>query len=273
MNCYRHPEREAYIRCQRCERFICPSCQHESAVGFLCPECAGVNRAQQAVNNSPRQVRRFINSESPITFTLIAICVIVWLGQIFIPSDFVTLTLAYMPAITEFEPWRMLTTGFLHATQSPLHLGLNMYSLYIFGRALEPILGKLCYLILYVVALFAGSVAVLWLNDPFGITVGASGAIFGLMGGYLMVNRSLGYGSSQITGLIAINLVFSFLLPGISWQAHLGGLVAGVAVGYIYSITRNRNDKNKQLLMLGGFVLLLVAATVIGVVTKISGIY
>ncbi|MFM6979807.1 MAG: rhomboid family intramembrane serine protease [Micrococcales bacterium] len=225
------------------------------------------------MNNSPRQVKRFINSDTPITFSIIVICVVLWLGQVFIPSDLVTLTLAYLPAITEFEPWRMLTTGFLHSTSSPLHLGLNMYTLYIFGRALEPILGKLRFLVLYVISLFAGSVAVLWLNDAFGITVGASGAIFGLMGGYLMVNRSLGYGSGQITSLIAINLVFSFLLPGISWQAHVGGLVAGLVVGFIYSITRRANDKTKQLLMLVGFAVFLVAATVVGVATKISGIY
>lgn len=272
MNCYRHTDSEAYIRCQRCDRYICPQCQHEAAVGFLCPECAGVSKTQELLNRSPRSVRQLAGSENLLTLSIIAICVVIWLGQIFIPSDFVTLKLAYAPMITAYEPWRMLTTGFLHATGSPIHLGLNMYTLYIFGRILEPMLGRLRFAALYLISLFAGSVAVLWLNEG-GITVGASGAIFGLMGAYLVVNRTLGYGSGQMTTLIAINLAFSFLLPGVSWQAHVGGLIGGLVIGYVYSITRASRDKNKQMLMLTGFVVLLVAATVVGALTRLASLY
>lgn len=272
MNCYRHLDSEAYIRCQRCERYICPQCQHEAAVGFLCPECAGVSKAQELINRSPRSVRKLAGSETLLTYAIIAICVVLWLGQILIPSDFVTLKLAYAPMITPYEPWRMITTGFLHATGSPIHLGLNMYTLYIFGRMLEPMLGRLRFAALYLISLFAGSVAVLWLNEG-GVTVGASGAIFGLMGAYLIVNRTLGYGSNQITSLIAINLVFSFILPGVSWQAHVGGLVGGLVVGYIYSITRASRDKNRQALLLAVFVILLVGVTVVGALTRLASYY
>lgn len=273
MNCYRHPEREAYIRCQRCERYICPSCQHESAVGFLCPECAGVTRTQQAMSKAPRQVQNLAASQTLITYAIIAICVVAWLGEMFIPNDFVLFNFAYAPGLTLAEPWRMLTTGFVHSTSSPLHLGLNMYTLFIFGRVLEPLLGRLRFSVLYVISLFAGSVLVLWLNTIYGITVGASGAIFGLMGAYLILNRSLGFNSGQITSLIAINLVFSFLLPGISWQAHVGGLLGGMAVGYIFSITRRSNERNKQALLLVALVAVLVVATVIGANAKLSGLF
>lgn len=273
MNCYRHPEREAYILCQRCERNICPECQHEAAVGFLCPECAGISKTQQVLNKAPRSVRRIAGRDNLLTMAIIAICVVVWLGQIFIPSDFVTLKLAYAPALTFSEPWRMITTGFLHSTNSPLHLGLNMYTLFIFGRELEPLLGRLRFGVLYLLSLVAGSVLVLWLNEPFGITIGASGAIFGLMGAYLAVNRSLGYGSGQITSLIAINLVFSFLLPGVSWQAHVGGLIGGLVVGYIYSITRRANQLNRQVILLSLFAGALILITFAGATVKLGGLY
>jgi len=272
MNCYRHLDSEAYIRCQRCERYICTQCQHEAAVGFLCSECAGVTKTQALINRSPRSVRRLAGNETLLTYSIIALCVVLWLGQIFIPSGFVTLKLAYAPMVTPYEPWRMITTGFLHATGSPIHLGLNMYTLYIFGRILEPMLGRLRFATLYLISLFAGSVAVLWLNEG-GVTVGASGAIFGLMGAYLVVNRTLGYGSSQITSLIAINLVFSFILPGVSWQAHVGGLVGGFLVGYIYSITRARSEKNKQAILLAALVAVLVVVTVVGALSRLASYY
>lgn len=267
MNCYRHPDSEAYIRCQRCERYICPNCQHESAVGFLCPECAGKTATQK--------ITQLASNQLLVTYTIIAICVVTWLAQMLVPSDVVTYTLAYAPALTPTEPWRMITTGFLHSTSSwvPFHLGLNMYTLYIFGRVLEPMLGRARFLALYVISLFASSVAILWLNDPIGATVGASGAIFGLMGAYLVINRSLGYGSSQITSLIAINLVFSFLLPGVSWQAHVGGLLGGLAVGYIFSVTRGASARAKRVAMLSGCSVLLVAATVVGCLVKLTGYY
>lgn len=273
MNCYRHSDREAFIRCQRCENYICPECQHEAAVGFLCSDCAGVTRTQQLLNKSPKSVRRLASKDNLLTFAIMAICAVIWLGQVLIPSSLVTLWLAYAPALTFDEPWRMITTGFLHSTNSPLHLGLNMYTLYVFGRELEPLLGRLRFAVLYLLALISGSVMVLWLNDPFGITIGASGAIFGLMGAYLVVNRSLGYGSNQITSLIAINLVFSFLLPGVSWQAHVGGLIGGLAVGYIYSITRRASQRNRQVVLVSVFGALLVLLTVAGATVKLAGLY
>jgi membrane associated rhomboid family serine protease len=156
----------------------------------------------------------------------------------------------------------MLTAAFLHDWSSPLHLLFNMYTLYIFAQVLEPMLGKVRFFALYLIAAFGGSVAVLVFGDPASTVVGASGAIFGLMGAYFILLRAIGERSGQLMGLIAINLVFSFLNPGISWQAHIGGLVVGGIVAAIYAGTRKVEQKGMQIAGLVGLVAVLVALSV-----------
>jgi len=243
MNCYRHPEREAYVRCQRCERFICPECQVESSVGFLCPEDAGGTPKQ--VNR--QRVRALKLGRPKLTIAIIVINALFWLLEISPYGDYVISYLAYKPVFTTIAPWQMLTAAFLHDASSPLHLLFNMYTLYIFGQVLEPMLGKARYFALYLIAAFGGSVAVLLFGDPAATVVGASGAIFGLMGAYFILLRSIGQNSGQLMGLIAINLIFSFLNPGISWQAHIGGLVVGGIVAAIYAATRRAEQKAVQM--------------------------
>ena len=261
MTCYRHPDREAYVRCQRCERFICPDCQVAASVGFLCPECAGGTEAQLT-----KQKRRSANTTS-LTMTLIAINVFVYLIEI---SPFGTAFLqqiVLMPAYVGQAPWTLITSGFAHDWNSPLHLAVNMYSLYIFGQAVEPLLGKARYLTLYMLALLSGAIGVLWLGAPTGITVGASGAIFGLMGAYLIFLRSLGQPSGQMFTLIAINLAFGFFASGISWEGHVGGLIGGIAVAAIYSQTRRPQDQTMQKIALTAFAGLLIVLAVVRVMT------
>lgn len=252
--CYRHTDREAAVKCQRCERYICWECQIPNAVGVLCPEDGQV-----------RQVKRVsLRNRPTLTIVLIAVNVAFFLldmaSSYWLRSQFI-----YAPAITEFEPWRMITAGFIHS--SFLHVGLNMYSLYIFGSALEPALGKLRFATVYFLAILGGSVGVLLLDSPDSMVLGASGGIFGLMGAYFVVLRSLGENSSQMMGLIAINLVMGFL-PGlsISWQAHVGGLVVGGLVAFIYSKTRYSSELGKQKLMLAGVLSGLLLLTIFGVV-------
>lgn len=254
MTCYRHPDREAFVRCQRCERFICPACQIESAVGFLCPDDAG---------GTPKQVSRQrtkarLADKPRLTLGLIAACVLVWLLQLSPLGQTVEIYFAYTPLATTIAPWQMLTAAFLHG--SWLHLLFNMYTLYIFGQVLEPMLGRARFLALYIVAAFGGSVAVLLFSNPAGSVVGASGAIYGLMGAYFVSLRATGQRSAQLTGLIAINLIFSFISPGISWQAHIGGLLTGAAVAAIYSATKKPEQKTLQglglVLVIAGLVVL-----------------
>lgn len=250
MTCYRHPTREAYVRCQRCEQLICPECQVESSVGFLCPSDAGGTAKQL----SRQRARTRMLDRPQVTTALIIINAVLWLLQLSPIGSTLEIYLAYTPIATTIAPWQMLTAAFLHG--SWLHILFNMYTLYIFGQAIEPMLGRARYLALYLIAGFGGSVAVLLFSNPTSSVVGASGAIYGLMGAYFVLLRSIGERGGQMTGLIAFNLIFSFLNPGISWQAHIGGLAVGAAVAAIYSNTRKPEQQSSQLI----YVILLVAA-------------
>jgi len=262
MVCYRHPDREAAVRCQRCERFICPQCQVEASVGFLCPECAGGTQRQV----TQQRVRASRGSTS-ITTLLIAINVLVWVPEYFAKSaswwvGYMS-QIVLMPANVPNAPWTLVTSGFAHDWNSPLHLAVNMYSLFIFGQAVEPLLGRARYLSLYMISLLAGGVGVMWLGAATGQTVGASGAIFGLMGAYAVFLRTLGQPSGQMLGLIAFNLVFGFFTSGISWEGHIGGLVGGGIVAWIYAQTRKPQQQSLQVIALVGVTVLLVVAAIV----------
>lgn len=257
MFCYWHPDREAYVRCQRCERLICPECQVEASVGFLCVDDAGPQVR-------PSRIRTSIYSGRPIlTQALVTINVVLFGLQLF-SGGLVTNALYYAPYMTLLEPWRMITAGFVHSDNlftdpaSVLHILLNMYTLYLFGQVLEPMLGRIRFLAVYLLSIFGGSVAVLWFSEPTIPVLGASGGVFGLMGAYFVVMRTLGGNSSTIMGVIAFNLIFTFLNPGVSWQAHIGGLVLGGLVTFVYSRTRGANQQTAQVFGLVGITVALV---------------
>jgi membrane associated rhomboid family serine protease len=192
---------------------------------------------------------------------------VIWLLQV-IPGSTVTTTLLYAPLLTVIEPWRMITAGFVHSPDSFWHILLNIYSIYIFGRVIEPMLGPARFLALYLISIFGGSAMVLWLSEPVVPVVGASGAFFGLMGAYLIMLRAIGDNSGLLVGLIAVNLAFGFLVPGISWQGHLGGLLAGMAVTAVYARTRYKSGITQKIQVLG-VVGLIAAATVAGVIFRL----
>lgn len=275
MHCYRHPQREAYVRCQRCERFICPECQVEAAVGFLCPEDSGQTSLGRAtakvVDLAPRRVRAAVLGGKPVvTYTLIAICVAVWGMQMLLGNSF-TYRWLYAPVATVTEPWRMLTAAFLHSQSSPLHILFNMYTLWVFGKELEYVLGRSRFFWLYLISAFGGSVGVLLLSDPTTPVLGASGALFGLMAAYFVIVRSLGGNTAQMAGLIAINLVSGFLLPGVAWQAHVGGLITGAAIAWVYTKTRSATAGRRRVLLVSGIAIALIALTVFGVGRMLTG--
>jgi membrane associated rhomboid family serine protease len=205
-----------------------------------------------------------LKSDQPrVTLSLIMINLVIWLLQV-IPGSTVTTTLLYAPLLTVIEPWRMITAGFVHSPDSVWHILLNAYSIYIFGRVIEPMLGPGRFLGLYLISIFGGSAMVLWLGEPVVPVVGASGAFFGLMGAYLIMLRAIGDNSGLLVGLIAVNLAFGFLVPGISWQGHLGGLLAGTAVTAVYARTRYQSGLTQKLQVLGvvGFIVLITVAGV-----------
>jgi membrane associated rhomboid family serine protease len=209
-----------------------------------------------------------LKSDQPrVTISLIMINLVIWLLQV-IPGSTLTSTLFYAPLLTVIEPWRMITAGFVHSPDNFWHILLNAYSIYIFGRVIEPMLGPVRFLVLYLVSIFGGSAMVLWLGEPVVPVVGASGAFFGLMGAYLIMLRAIGDNSGLLVGLIAVNLAFGFLVPGISWQGHLGGLLAGMAVTGVYARTRYKSGLSQKIQVLG-VIGLIALATVAGVAFKL----
>ncbi|SDM52614.1 Membrane associated serine protease, rhomboid family [Cryobacterium flavum] len=256
--CYRHPGRQSFILCQRCGRTICAECQTQAAVGVICPECMKEQR-KNAPRTKPAVLTRLTAGKPAVTYSIIGITLVVYLLQ-FVFGNQITNLLIYAGFFSQpgsFEPWRMLTTALAHG--SIFHVLLNMYTLWIFGQLLEPLLGRGRYLALYLLSALAGSLGVLFLADPFTPVVGASGAIFGLMGAFLVIQRRLGGNATQLLVLVGINLVIGFI-PGlnIAWQAHVGGIIGGAVLGLIFVQTRRIRQKPLQVGLIGAFAALLV---------------
>lgn len=234
--CYRHHGRETYVRCTRCDRPICPDCMHQAAVGFHCPSCLaegqrGARPARTALGG------RLGRAGDRVTLALIAINVVVYLVEM--TQAGVELRLAMVPAaVAQGEYYRLLTSAFVHA--SVLHIAFNMFALYIVGIQLEPILGTGRYLALYLLSALGGSVLFYLVGPPFEAAVGASGAIFGLFGALLVVARRVHANVRPVLFLIGLNLVLSFSLPGIAWQAHIGGLLTGTGLAAVFAYAPTR---------------------------------
>ncbi|MGH8823392.1 MAG: rhomboid family intramembrane serine protease [Jiangellaceae bacterium] len=239
--CYRHPGRETYIRCSRCERYICPDCMTAAPVGFQCPECIaeGSKGVRQPTTVLGGQVRE---RSDLVTKILIGINVGVWLvgmlvGQIEVVGRFALATLMSFQGepigVLDGEWYRMITAAFVH--EQFWHIGLNMYALWILGGLLEPVLGRSRFLALYLVSALGGSAASLLGLADGGISSGASGAVFGLMGALFVVMRRFGRDVSAVLVILGINVVFGFVVSGIDWRAHLGGLVTGALLAYAFA--------------------------------------
>ena len=223
--CPRHSDRVSYARCKRCMRPACGECQINLDVGMICPDCYRELYGRQYQARTPR---RFVPY---VTYTLIGINVVVYLLQLIIPQYWVYSMFALKWDYTEFtgEYYRVLTSGFLHSQNDYSHIVMNMLSLYIFGIALEQMMGWWRYLLVYLFSIVGGSFGVLLLDDPTAEVVGASGGIFGLIGAYLVIMVVLRERDNirALMIMIAVNVAFGFLVPGISWQAHAGGFVIG----------------------------------------------
>lgn len=258
--CYRHPDRQSYILCQRCGRTVCTECQTQGAVGVHCPEC--VREAQRSHPRQKSAFRRTFSSGSDrpvVTYSILAVIGVVFLLQL-VSGGIVTGLLVYFPQLTWSEPWRMITSMFLHSPGSFLHIIFNGLALFLLGPPLEHTLGRGRFLALYFLSGFGGSIAVLLVSD-WAPVLGASGAVFGLLGAYFFIQRHLGGTGIQVLVILGINFVIGFFAPLISWQGHLGGLIVGGAVGYIFTRTRSRKQATAQKLLVGSVGVALVAAT------------
>ncbi|MEU3662544.1 rhomboid family intramembrane serine protease [Streptomyces sp. NPDC032940] len=242
--CYRHPDRETGIRCTRCERPICPECMVNASVGFHCPDCArgtgGTGPGPAAVR--PRTLAGGSIAADPrlVTKLLIGVNLALFLVQLSVgdrfTNQFQMLGRAYVSfpgpveGVAEGQWYRLLTAMFLHG--SYMHILFNMLSLWWLGGPLEGALGRARYLALYFCSGLAGSALSYLIAEPNQPSLGASGAIFGLFGATAALVRRLNADMRPVVALLVINLVFTFTWPDIAWQAHIGGLVAGAAIGY-----------------------------------------
>jgi membrane associated rhomboid family serine protease len=238
--CYRHPNRETGVSCSNCDRPICPDCMTPTSVGMRCPECAKQRTKVKTVRN--------MQAQPTVTYVLIAINVIAFFasGAFGVGGSGGGDQLFQRGALNGpavhfgHEYWRLVTSGFLHA--GFLHIAFNMYLLYVLGQMLEPAIGNVRFAAIYFVSLLGGSFGAL-LVSPDVNTVGASGAVFGLMGAafFELRNRGIDPFQAGIGGLIVINLLLSFVLSNVSVGGHIGGLVFGsLAALTFHAVERRR---------------------------------
>lgn len=243
VSCYRHPGRETAIRCTRCDRPICPDCMVSASVGFQCPDCVrqGSGTGHHPAAARPRTIAGGAVAADPrlITKILLGINAAVFLAVLANDALLNDLTLlgqapyyAYGPVqgVAEGQWYRLFTSMFLH--EAVWHFAFNMLGLWWLGGPLEAALGRARYLALYLISGLAGGALTYWLAAPNQPSLGASGAIFGLLGATVVLMRRLNYDMRPVFMILALNLVITFNpWGGIAWQAHVGGLVAGVLIG------------------------------------------
>ena len=290
--CYRHPGRESHIRCQRCGRPICPDCMRDAAVGFQCPDCIAEGRRETRSGRTTYGGLRPTNAATT-SLVLIALNVGVWLsivltggngsrlldylelranafcnlgnGFINVQTDAATCTAhgaTWMPGVADGAWWQLMTSAFTHV--QPLHIAFNMFALYVLGPQLEMVLGRARFLAVYLLSALAGSVLVYWAGPEYSPTVGASGAIFGVMGALLVVALKMRANPQGILIWIGINFLVTFTASGISWQGHLGGFLGGVAVaGVLVYAPRGPRRTPVQVAGLTAIAVALVVATVL----------
>jgi membrane associated rhomboid family serine protease len=224
-------------------------------VGFQCPEC--VANAQVALPKT-----RFggsFNTVPKVTRVILVTCISIFVLSLLLGSF--ALAFGMIPAaIAQGEWWRLLTSTLLHG--SILHLLFNMYALYWLGPQLERSLGHVRFAALYILSALGGSVASYWFSDLRTVSVGASGAIFGLITATIVIGREMRTDVSQLVVLLGLNVIIGFLQSGIDWRAHFGGAITGAAIAFIYTKGNRLNRDRIHRAGLAGIFVFLVVATV-----------
>ncbi len=257
--CYRHPGRETYVRCTRCERSICPDCMREASVGHQCPECVAEGRRSQRQARTVFGSTRGAGQAGYVTIGLIALNIIMLLlsvasaknggsalaggglggllgGDTPLIRDLAVIGEVSDPrthqvfavGIPDGEYYRLVTAMFMH--YGVVHLVMNLWALWVLGRLLEAMFGPVRFLALYLVCGLGGNVAA-YVFQPDALSAGASTAIFGLFGALFVALRRLGLSTASVVPIIVLNVIFTLTFPGISIAGHFGGLVTGAVVG------------------------------------------
>jgi membrane associated rhomboid family serine protease len=211
---------------------------NSASVGFQCPECYSTG-----VKSIPKTRTRLggvaRGNDRVVSMTVVGMNVLVWLAVLAGGNEVLDELVLWGPLV-DTEPWRLLTAAFTH--QAFFHIFSNLFMLYQIGPVLEGVLGRTRFIVLYLVSALGGSIAVWWLA-PLQPTLGASGAVLGLVGALLVINRAHGMDVTWILGYVAITAVISVIVPSISWQGHLGGFVAGAAVAGVYILDARRRRR------------------------------
>lgn len=292
--CYRHPGRETWIRCQRCERPICPDCMNDAAVGFQCPDCVREGAKQTRSGRAAYGGNR--SSNPALTAgTLIGINVFVWLlitvtggkssawvdrlaltpqGRCTVPEDpsyFYPLATEatcesrwqgdWQAGVADGAWWQLITSAFTHV--EIFHILFNLLAVWFLAPQLEAALGRVRLLAVYLGSALTGSAAVMMLGGASDTTLGASGAVFGLLAALVLMVRKVGADVTPLLAWVAISVVMTFMTPNISWQGHLGGFVGGALImaGIVYA-PRERRGLWQALAVTG---VVLISLAVIGV--------
>ena len=277
--CYRHAGRETYLSCTRCGRPACPECLRSAPVGQQCVECVkeGGRAVRQPTGPFGGRAVSGALSGAVVTWTLVALNVAFYLVEWVYPKivDYLALigsaydgNIHAVIGVAHGQEYRLLTSAFLHEQGfggfGPLHIIFNMWALILVGPALERLLGRLRFLSVYLFSALGGAVMFYLLAPVNELGLGASGAIFGLFGAWFVVARRLRVDSRSIVFLIVVNLVISFAVAGIAWQAHVGGLITGglLTAAYAYA------PRNHRALVQIGATVLVAAVLVVAVLSR-----
>ncbi|HEX7739875.1 MAG TPA: rhomboid family intramembrane serine protease [Marmoricola sp.] len=292
-HCYRHPDRETWIRCQRCDRPICPDCMESAAVGFQCPSCVKDGAKSTRTGLLPYGGTRVADPRLT-SIGLIAINVFVWVlilvnhgsngsllaklslipqgqcdagGSRYFPTVHTAQVCAtqttghWVNGVADGSYWQIVTSMFTHVEVT--HIGLNMLSLFFIGPPLEMIFGRARFLATYLVGGLVGSASVMLFADSATLTYGASGAIFGVMGALLVIGVRARIDMQQLWVWLGINLVYTFVASNISWQGHLGGLAGGAAAAAVIAYAPRANRTPIQIAGLAGITVVAIVAIVL----------
>ncbi|HEX3828059.1 MAG TPA: rhomboid family intramembrane serine protease [Sporichthyaceae bacterium] len=240
--CYRHPDRETYVRCGRCGRFICPDDMISASVGFQCHECVRSGNKDVRVPRTVTGGALRLNT-GVVTTLIVAINIAVFFAVQVRPQLLPRLWLsAYATdghGVAQGGWYRLFTGAFLH--QQTWHIAMNMFVLWIFGRPLEAQLGRSRYIATYLICALGGSTASYMFNASYAASLGASGAVFGLIGALLVVERRFGANTGGVLIYLAILLVPGMLISDVDWHGHIGGLVTGFALGALWAYAPRAN--------------------------------
>lgn len=229
--CYAHPGRAAGSVCRRCGRPICPDCMREAPVGWQCASCVKEgSRTSPVIRWRPGSVGGFSRRVTPMVVLLVAVNVVAYLWETRHPAFEYKYALEPAQVHYAHKWYQLITSTFLHLSFT--HIFLNMLTLIIVGPVIEAAVGWLRFAAIYLLSGLGGSIAFYLLAPSTTYALGASGAIFGLMGAWFVLARRHRWPLQPVTGLLVINIVYSFVVPGIAWQAHLGGMVIGAVAAF-----------------------------------------